>query len=796
MAQLVAATTNGTRNGFASRNTSLRRVAIAAFAVSVAYYVGAQIGFALTFKPHPVSTLWPPNAILFAALVLSPKRWWWVLLLAAFPAHLLVEINANVPPTMIVCWFVSNCSEALIGASLLTYLVKDEIRLDSTYQVWIFILVCFVASFVSSFIDSAFVMLNRFGESGYWDVFRMRCFSNVLASLTLVPLAVTWKQSGIASFRNASGARYLEAALLAAGLSLVAYALFATQRAGQDTIPALLYLPLPFLLWAATRFGPSGASTALLAVSFCAIWGAIHGIGPFTTRSQETNALSVQLFLILASMPILLLAALIKERERAEVNVREKEERFQLALEAAEMGTWDWQIGEDRVEWSAHSKRMFGLSPSDPELPPEEFFSLIHADDRLRVREAVDVALASNGFYESEFRMVGKDGVVRWVHSVGKVIADENGQPVRMTGVNLDVTDREIAAQKLRATSERNRAMLRAMPDLVFLLNSDGMYLDYHARDEDVLLVSPRVFMGKNVREVLPPDLAERVLQCLANIRSKDTPEILEYSLQLPDGERHFEARMVQSEGDNVLCIVRDTTDRQRAAEALRESQRKLRHSHGQIRELLGRVIDVQEIERRRISRELHDDLSQKVATLSVGISRLKKKLPVPDHQLSKELDDLRESTNRLTEDIRSLSHQLHPAVLEHLGLVTALESYIETFKDEEGIKVNLTAEIGDGKIPFQSSICLYRVAVEALRNVSRHSGAATAAVSIQRRNNSIELQVTDWGKGFDVETARKGAGLGLVSIEERLRLLQGTCEVHSSADKGTTLVARLPLTS
>ena len=794
MSQLVAATTNETRNGFTSQNTHLLRIAIAALAVSVAYYVGAKIGFALTFQPHPVSTLWPPNAILLAALLLSPKRWWWLVLLAAFPAHLLTQVNANVPPLMILCWFVSNCSEALIGSWLARYLIGDEVTLDTSYQVWRFILVCYVAPFASSFLDAGFVKLNGFGDSSYWDVFRMRCFSNVLAALTLVPLAVRWRHVRIAELRKARWSRYLEAGLLTVGLLLVTIVIFATQRAGPNTVPALLYLPLPFLLWAATRFGPRAATTSLLAVSFFAIWGAIHGIGPFATQSAETNAMSVQLFLILTSMPILLLAALIKERERAQENVRQKEERFQLALEAAQMGTWEWSLAENRVDYSPHLKRMFGLSPTDPALEPEEFFSLVHNDDRERVEKALEIALADGGSHEIEFRMTLKNGVVRWVRAVWKVISDDYGHAISMTGVNLDVTERELAAQKLYETSERNRAMLRALPDLVFLLSSDGVYLDYHARDENDFLVSPKAFMGKNVREVLPPDLAERVTESLTKTRLKDSPEILEYSLQMPDGERHFEARMVQSEGDKVICIVRDTTDRQRAADALRESQRKLHHSHGQIRDLLGRVIDVQESERRRISRELHDDLNQKVATLSVGISRLKKKLPIPNNELADELDDLRESTNRLSDDIRSLSHQLHPAVLEHLGLVTALESYIESFKNEEGIDVNLIADVGQEKIPFQSSICLYRVAVEALRNVSRHSGASTATVSLERHNNLIELQVSDGGKGFDVETARKGAGLGLVSIEERLRLLQGTCEVHSSADSGTTLVARVPL--
>lgn len=245
---------------------------LAALSVSLAYFTGAHIGFALTFKPHPVSTLWPPNAILFAAFLLAPKRWWWLFLVAAFPAHILAELNANVPPAMVLCWFACNCSEALIGASLLRYLTK-EIRVDRTYNVWLFILVSILSTLLSSFIDVAFVMLNRYGDSPYWVVFRMRLFSNVLASLTLVPVIITWKQSGFASLLTAKRSRYVESAFLAAGLLLVGMLSFGTQRAGQDPTPALLYLPLPLLLWGATRFGPRGSSTALLAVSFFAIWG-------------------------------------------------------------------------------------------------------------------------------------------------------------------------------------------------------------------------------------------------------------------------------------------------------------------------------------------------------------------------------------------------------------------------------------------------------------------------------------------------------------------------------------------
>lgn len=567
MSELVVSTTQASRH-YVDKREQLLRHALAALFVGSGYYVGAKVGFALTFQPHPVSTLWPPNSILLAALLLSRPRHWWFLLLAAFPAHLLVQVNADIPMTMILCWFVSNCTEALIGASILRYLTKSEVRFDNTRHVSLFLVAAVLGPFLSSFLDSAFVTLNGFGHSPYWAVFRMRVFSNTLASLTLVPLIVTWSRLKESSLKDASWKRYFEAGLLVIGLLIVGIVSFSSGTAQPDIRHALLYLPLPLLLWAAIRFGPRGSSAALMIVSIFQIWVAINGAGPFAAQSPEMSALSVQLFLILASMPLMFLAALIKERERAQEAASQKEVRLVLALDVA-----------------------------------------------------------------------------------------------------------------------------------------------------------------------------------------------------------------------------------QQASQALSDSQEKLHQSHTQIRKLLGRLIDVQEAERRRISRELHDDLNQKIATLSVSISRLKRKLPMQDGELVEELDRLRETANGLTNEVRRLSHQLHPAVLEHLGLVTALESYIAGFSDEEEMSVQLTAEIGDGRIPFQTSICLYRVAVEALRNVARHSGAASAAVLLKRVPDGLELQVSDSGQGFDVDVFRLGGGLGLISIEERLRSLKGTCEIRSTPEQGTTLIARVPLT-
>src|SRR5882762_11217643 len=140
----------------------------AALLVFAAYYGGAKIGFALTFQPHPVSVLWPPNSILLAALLLTPVRVWWLILLAAFPAHLAAQLQSNVPPTMILCWFISNSCEALIGAACTRSFMRGPVRLNRLRNVAIFCLCCvFLGPFLSSFLDSAFVVLNHWGQGSY-----------------------------------------------------------------------------------------------------------------------------------------------------------------------------------------------------------------------------------------------------------------------------------------------------------------------------------------------------------------------------------------------------------------------------------------------------------------------------------------------------------------------------------------------------------------------------------------------------------------------------------------------------
>src|ERR1043166_4743893 len=199
------------RDGNASSAVFDRHLLIIGLWVFAGYYLGCKVGFALTFKPHPVSVLWPPNSVLVAALLLTPLRSWWLVLLAALPAHLAAQMQSHVPPLMSSCWFVSNSCEAVIGAGLMRYLVVGPIRFTTLRNVGLFCLcVVFIGPFLSSFLDAAFVVWNHWGQGSYWELWRIRFTSNVLAALTITPLIVTWVTSSRALLFQARPRRQVE----------------------------------------------------------------------------------------------------------------------------------------------------------------------------------------------------------------------------------------------------------------------------------------------------------------------------------------------------------------------------------------------------------------------------------------------------------------------------------------------------------------------------------------------------------------------------------------------------------
>ncbi len=238
-----------------------------------------------------------------------------------------------------------------------------------------------------------------------------------------------------------------------------------------------------------------------------------------------------------------------------------------------------------------------------------------------------------------------------------------------------------------------------------------------------------------------------------------------------------------------------DITERKDAEESIHENHALLRESHRQVQDLAGRLIASQEVERARLARDLHDDLSQQTAGLSIALSAFKRRLGAQPEagDLLGDVSSLQERALGLAENIRNLSHDLHPSVLQHAGLVAALTAHCSDIQRQYMLIVTFSAGENVDVTPALA-LCLYRVTQEALRNVVTHSGASHAEVRLLRLIGHVELTIEDNGRGFDTHKARKGSrGLGLVSIDERVRLAGGTASIMTELGKGTRVRVQIP---
>ena len=250
---------------------------------------------------------------------------------------------------------------------------------------------------------------------------------------------------------------------------------------------------------------------------------------------------------------------------------------------------------------------------------------------------------------------------------------------------------------------------------------------------------------------------------------------------------------LVAVQGAIIGALLVQRRNRRRIEAALRLSEEKARASYDEVRDLAGRLISARESERTRIARDLHDDIGQRVASLSIALSRIQRQIPGASNPARQSLSELEQQSTQLSADLRHLSHELHPGALEHLGLLEALRERCDDFKQESGLTVQLDVADAWRDVSDALALCLYRVAQEALRNVATHAKAQNVTISLGQLNGHVMMHVADDGRGFDPTAKSRRLGLGLVSLNERVHVLGGTLDVTTARGAGTRVAVTLP---
>jgi signal transduction histidine kinase len=302
-----------------------RNLKTVTFAVitGIAFYLGTRVGFALTPNGQPNSAFWPSNAILLAALLLSPRTVWWILVVAMVPPHFAAQHQAGVPIWTAASWFLTNTTEALIGAFCITRLINPRTAFESVRGVSTFVLFgVLIAPLATSFLDAAGVVLTGWGR-GYLSLGAERFWTNALAELTIVPAIVLCGSNGGRWIKNAGFIRYCEAGLLGLSAVLATFLVFGFEPVSPSTTPVLLFVPLALLLWATARFGSGGLSLCLLVISVTATWYVVHGRAPFPSASVRQNVLALQILLCTVVLPLMFVSAFMTEARHTQESLRQ-----------------------------------------------------------------------------------------------------------------------------------------------------------------------------------------------------------------------------------------------------------------------------------------------------------------------------------------------------------------------------------------------------------------------------------------------------------------------------------------
>lgn len=338
------------------------------------------------------------------------------------------------------------------------------------------------------------------------------------------------------------------------------------------------------------------------------------------------------------------------------------------------------------------------------------------------------------------------------------------------------------------------RALLEGAAEAFMAVDRNGRIVLVNRATQAMFGYTRRDLIGKPFARVLPESVRERYSaewpSCFAALGSREPGSVYEAAGRRKDGtEFPIEVRLsiIETEaGPLAFSFVADTSARRQAEAALNESRE-------QLRALAGRLISAEEESRKQLARDLHDVLSQRLALLSMEVSALEQEARRSAPELRDGLKSLGDGVVRLASDVQRISRQLHPSILADLGLAAALESECCAISHLHGTPAKLARANLPRSLPEDVSVALYRIGQEALRNAAKHAQASEIFVSLDSTDGDVVLKVQDNGRGFDPAVPRK-AGLGLVSIQERARLVNGSVKLESSPGRGTSLEVRVPL--
>jgi PAS domain S-box-containing protein len=476
----------------------------------------------------------------------------------------------------------------------------------------------------------------------------------------------------------------------------------------------------------------------------------------------------------------------ISERRTAAARLETLENQIDFAQSHGRIGFFEHDLVADKVQFTDKALEIFGLPREDWIGVTAQWLKLVHPDDRARMGATLERGLHAGGQFDLDCRIVRPDGEERSVYHVVVVDQDADGKPIRTSGTVIDVTDQVRARRAADHHRDRLAAIVDSAMDAMISIDAEQRIVQFNAAAEAMFGVRVADAIGTSIERFIPPDVRVRHRDHVEHFGaigvSPRTMGRLGQVRALRSDGREFpvEASISQVRLDDTRfysVILRDLTEREAARKSLEEGAMRLHR-------LSMRLVRVQEQERRRLARELHDGIGQVLTATKLRAQASLERAP--------ELVAVVENLDQILEQVRTLSLNLRPSMLDDLGLAATLRWYLNQQSTLGGFAVELDLKGLEQRLDPDVETAAYRIVQEAVTNVLRHAQARKVRVKAWRHADAFELEISDDGRGFD-PLARENHG-GLLGMRERAALLGGSWVIHAAPGEGCIVHATLPL--
>jgi PAS domain S-box-containing protein len=460
--------------------------------------------------------------------------------------------------------------------------------------------------------------------------------------------------------------------------------------------------------------------------------------------------------------------------------------RLEAAIKASNTGLWDWDLKTNEVFYSREWKEMIGYE--DWEIPgnPSEWETRLHPDDLKEVLSRT-YSFIKNPWanYEVEFRFRHKDGSYLWILSKASLIRDEDGNPVRMLGSHVDITNRKKAEEAVLAERNFSNILLESLPAIFYFYNNQGKFIKCNKNFETV-----SGYSFKEILEMHPLDFF--IGEEKDYLRKR-------ISLVFDNGESDAEANFVSKDGNLTPCYFtgkRIEMDGVPCLIGMGIDITKRKKAEVNLHVLMNRLVEAEEMMRKTAAQQLHDQVGQNLTALTINLNYAMSYLSDDSKvKIENRLKDSLAILNETIEQIRNIMVELRPSVLDDYGLNSALNWSINKFAERTKTAIVYKGKELSKRLPLNIEYALFRIVQEALHNVAKHSEAKNLFVTLEEIDNIVKLKVEDDGVGFDISKIKQyknPSGLGLVSMAERISFIGGKLEISSEPGKGTSIIINI----